>query len=116
MQTDLYKQAMAYKNLEVKAPLTMRVLCNAGCLTIRCMVLFMDFSWAIERIYGCKLELIHQSTYDTDIVEAQVLEQGVQLVALEGRSRQVWENMWSNSCLNLYLPSSVVHVLWSMLG
>ncbi|KAF8052175.1 hypothetical protein N665_1594s0008 [Sinapis alba] len=44
--------------------------------------------------------------YHTDIVEAQGLEQGAQLVALEGRSRQVWENMWSNSCLNLHLPSS----------
>ncbi|KAL0722072.1 hypothetical protein Bca4012_036671 [Brassica carinata] len=29
-----------------------------------------------------------------------------QLVALEGRSRQVWENVWSTSCLDLHLMSS----------
>lgn len=27
-------------------------------------------------------------------------------MALEGRSRQVWENVWSESCLDLHLMSS----------
>ncbi|KAF3553263.1 hypothetical protein F2Q69_00011642 [Brassica cretica] len=33
-------------------------------------------------------------------------KRGAQLVALEGRSRQVWENVWSTSCLDLHLMSS----------
>ncbi|CAN8315543.1 unnamed protein product [Cochlearia groenlandica] len=33
-------------------------------------------------------------------------KQGAQMVALEGRSRHVWENVWSNSCLDLHLMSS----------
>ncbi|CAA7027299.1 unnamed protein product [Microthlaspi erraticum] len=33
-------------------------------------------------------------------------KRGAQLVALEGRSRQVWENVWSESCLDLHLMSS----------
>ncbi|CAH2059921.1 unnamed protein product [Thlaspi arvense] len=33
-------------------------------------------------------------------------KRGAQLVALDGRSRQVWENVWSNSCLDLHLMSS----------
>ncbi|KFK31216.1 hypothetical protein AALP_AA6G083500 [Arabis alpina] len=31
---------------------------------------------------------------------------GAQLVALDGRSRQVWETVWSDSCLDLHLMSS----------
>ncbi|CBI36966.3 unnamed protein product, partial [Vitis vinifera] len=31
---------------------------------------------------------------------------GAQLVVLEGKRRHVWENMWSNSCLDLHLMSS----------
>ncbi|KAK8654401.1 hypothetical protein V6N13_128369 [Hibiscus sabdariffa] len=31
---------------------------------------------------------------------------GAQLVVLEGKRRQVWENVWSNSCLDLHLMSS----------
>lgn len=33
-------------------------------------------------------------------------KQGAQLVVLEGRRRQVWENVWSDSCLDLHLMSS----------
>uniref|UniRef100_M4DP07 Smr domain-containing protein n=1 Tax=Brassica campestris TaxID=3711 RepID=M4DP07_BRACM len=33
-------------------------------------------------------------------------KRGAQIVALEGRSRQVWENVWSTSCLDLHLMSS----------
>ncbi|CAE6023465.1 unnamed protein product [Arabidopsis arenosa] len=33
-------------------------------------------------------------------------KRGAELVALEGRSRQVWENVWSDSCLDLHLMSS----------
>ncbi|XP_024016819.1 pentatricopeptide repeat-containing protein At2g31400, chloroplastic [Eutrema salsugineum] len=33
-------------------------------------------------------------------------KRGAQMVALEGRSRQVWENVWSESCLDLHLMSS----------
>ena len=33
-------------------------------------------------------------------------KQGAQLVVLEGKRRQVWENMWSDSCLDLHLMSS----------
>ncbi|XAR61426.1 hypothetical protein NMG60_11035122 [Bertholletia excelsa] len=32
--------------------------------------------------------------------------QGAQLVVLEGKRRQVWENTWSDSCLDLHLMSS----------
>lgn len=31
---------------------------------------------------------------------------GAQLVVLEGKRRNVWENTWSNSCLDLHLMSS----------
>ncbi|KAI6694589.1 hypothetical protein NL676_022299 [Syzygium grande] len=31
---------------------------------------------------------------------------GAQLVVLEGRRRQVWDNVWSDSCLDLHLMSS----------
>lgn len=33
-------------------------------------------------------------------------KQGAQLVVLEGKRRQVWENTWSDSCLDLHLMSS----------
>lgn len=33
-------------------------------------------------------------------------KKGAQLVVLEGKRRQVWENMWSDSCLDLHLMSS----------
>ncbi|XP_065860295.1 pentatricopeptide repeat-containing protein GUN1, chloroplastic [Euphorbia lathyris] len=33
-------------------------------------------------------------------------KQGAQLVVLEGRRRQVWENVWTESCLDLHLMSS----------
>ncbi|GAV83059.1 PPR domain-containing protein/PPR_2 domain-containing protein [Cephalotus follicularis] len=33
-------------------------------------------------------------------------KQGAQLVVLEGQRRQVWENVWSDSCLDLHLMSS----------
>ncbi|KDP28278.1 hypothetical protein JCGZ_14049 [Jatropha curcas] len=33
-------------------------------------------------------------------------KRGAQLVVLEGKRRQVWENVWSNSCLDLHLMSS----------
>lgn len=33
-------------------------------------------------------------------------KQGAQLVVLEGKRRHVWENMWSDSCLDLHLMSS----------
>ncbi|CAI9300430.1 unnamed protein product [Lactuca saligna] len=33
-------------------------------------------------------------------------KRGAQLVVLEGRRRQVWENTWSDSCLDLHLMSS----------
>ncbi|ESQ51727.1 hypothetical protein EUTSA_v10016252mg [Eutrema salsugineum] len=33
-------------------------------------------------------------------------KRGAQLVALEVRSRQVWENVWSTTCLDLHLMSS----------
>ncbi|XP_010547469.1 PREDICTED: pentatricopeptide repeat-containing protein At2g31400, chloroplastic-like [Tarenaya hassleriana] len=33
-------------------------------------------------------------------------KQGAQMVVLEGRRRQVWENVWSDSCLDLHLMSS----------
>lgn len=33
-------------------------------------------------------------------------KQGAQLVVLEGKRRNVWENVWSNSCLDLHLMSS----------
>ena len=32
--------------------------------------------------------------------------QGAQLVVLEGKQRNVWENTWSASCLDLHLMSS----------
>lgn len=33
-------------------------------------------------------------------------KRGAQLVVLEGKRRQVWENVWSESCLDLHLMSS----------
>ncbi|KAK9281785.1 hypothetical protein L1049_004691 [Liquidambar formosana] len=33
-------------------------------------------------------------------------KQGAQLVVLEGKRRHVWENIWSDSCLDLHLMSS----------
>lgn len=33
-------------------------------------------------------------------------KKGAQLVVLEGKRRQVWENVWSDSCLDLHLMSS----------
>ncbi|TYI00278.1 hypothetical protein ES332_A11G122500v1 [Gossypium tomentosum] len=33
-------------------------------------------------------------------------KRGAQLVVLEGKRRQVWDNVWSNSCLDLHLMSS----------
>ncbi|KAK9161750.1 hypothetical protein Syun_008091 [Stephania yunnanensis] len=33
-------------------------------------------------------------------------KRGAQLVVLEGKRRQVWENVWSDSCLDLHLMSS----------
>lgn len=33
-------------------------------------------------------------------------KRGAQLVVLEGKRRHVWENMWSDSCLDLHLMSS----------
>lgn len=33
-------------------------------------------------------------------------KRGAQLVVLEGKRRQVWENVWSNACLDLHLMSS----------
>lgn len=33
-------------------------------------------------------------------------KRGAQMVVLEGRRRQVWENVWSDSCLDLHLMSS----------
>ncbi|OMO82103.1 hypothetical protein COLO4_23210 [Corchorus olitorius] len=33
-------------------------------------------------------------------------KRGAELVVLEGKRRQVWENVWSNSCLDLHLMSS----------
>lgn len=33
-------------------------------------------------------------------------KRGAQLVVLEGKRRQVWENTWSNDCLDLHLMSS----------
>lgn len=33
-------------------------------------------------------------------------KRGAQLVVLEGKRRQVWENTWSNACLDLHLMSS----------
>ncbi|KAM6541432.1 hypothetical protein CsatB_005879 [Cannabis sativa] len=33
-------------------------------------------------------------------------KRGAQLVVLEGKRRNVWESMWSNSCLDLHLMSS----------
>ncbi|XP_015572404.1 pentatricopeptide repeat-containing protein GUN1, chloroplastic isoform X2 [Ricinus communis] len=33
-------------------------------------------------------------------------KRGAQLVVLEGKRRQVWENIWSDSCLDLHLMSS----------
>lgn len=33
-------------------------------------------------------------------------KRGAQLVVLEGKRRQVWENTWSTSCLDLHLMSS----------
>lgn len=33
-------------------------------------------------------------------------KQGAQLVVLEGKNRNVWENVWSTSCLDLHLMSS----------
>uniref|UniRef100_A0A7N0VGN9 Smr domain-containing protein n=1 Tax=Kalanchoe fedtschenkoi TaxID=63787 RepID=A0A7N0VGN9_KALFE len=33
-------------------------------------------------------------------------KQGAQLVVLEGKRRHVWENLWSDSCLDLHLMSS----------
>ncbi|CAN8306167.1 unnamed protein product [Cochlearia groenlandica] len=33
-------------------------------------------------------------------------KRGAQLVVLEGRRRKVWENVWSDSCLDLHLMSS----------
>ncbi|KAK4768232.1 hypothetical protein SAY87_003373 [Trapa incisa] len=33
-------------------------------------------------------------------------KRGAQLVVLEGRRRHVWENLWSNACLDLHLMSS----------
>lgn len=35
-----------------------------------------------------------------------VQRQGAQLVVLEGKQRHVWENTWSDSCLDLHLMSS----------
>ena len=33
-------------------------------------------------------------------------KRGAQLVVLEGKRRQVWENVWSESCIDLHLMSS----------
>lgn len=33
-------------------------------------------------------------------------KRGAQLVVLEGKRRQVWENVWTESCLDLHLMSS----------
>lgn len=33
-------------------------------------------------------------------------KRGAQLVVLEGKRREVWENTWSESCLDLHLMSS----------
>ncbi|KAG5396678.1 hypothetical protein IGI04_018492 [Brassica rapa subsp. trilocularis] len=42
----------------------------------------------------------------TDLLWHFGQKRGAQIVALEGRSRQVWENVWSTSCLDLHLMSS----------
>lgn len=41
--------------------------------------------------------------YTFDIVSQK---RGAELVVLEGKRRQVWENVWSDSCLDLHLMSS----------
>ncbi|CAH8349418.1 unnamed protein product [Eruca vesicaria subsp. sativa] len=62
----------------------------------------MKNMWLQAQSLFIKVKELFSGIYHTDMVEAQVLEQGAQLVALEGRSRQVWVNMWSNSCLDLH--------------
>ncbi|CAN1725628.1 Pentatricopeptide repeat-containing protein GUN1, chloroplastic [Linum perenne] len=42
----------------------------------------------------------------TDVLWHFGQKRGAQLVVLEGRRRQVWETVWSDSCLDLHLMSS----------
>ncbi|CAN0904064.1 Pentatricopeptide repeat-containing protein GUN1, chloroplastic [Linum grandiflorum] len=42
----------------------------------------------------------------TDVLWHFGQKRGAQLVVLEGKRRQVWETMWSDSCLDLHLMSS----------
>ncbi|GAB2282180.1 Pentatricopeptide repeat-containing protein gun1, chloroplastic [Dionaea muscipula] len=42
----------------------------------------------------------------TDVLWHFGQKQGAQLVVLEGKRRNVWENSWSDSCLDLHLMSS----------
>ncbi|PQQ21919.1 pentatricopeptide repeat-containing protein [Prunus yedoensis var. nudiflora] len=42
----------------------------------------------------------------TDMLWHYGQKQGAQLVVLEGKRRNVWESVWSNSCLDLHLMSS----------
>ncbi|KAK8711474.1 hypothetical protein V6N13_146756 [Hibiscus sabdariffa] len=73
---------------------------------------YSDNIWVQARSLFDEVKLMDSSTASafynavTDVLWHFGQKRGAQLVVLEGRRRQVWENVWSNSCLDLHLMSS----------
>ncbi|TYG44815.1 hypothetical protein ES288_D11G125200v1 [Gossypium darwinii] len=73
---------------------------------------YRENGWIQAQSLFDEVKLIDSSTASafynalTDMLWHFGQKRGAQLVVLEGKRRQVWDNVWSNSCLDLHLMSS----------
>ena len=98
-----------------KCDTTELVLSNSA--TTEYLIITTLNSTSTSKRYTCYATIWHYSlktpndlinlTPTWDMFRSCIIQKrGAQLVVLEGKRRQVWENTWSDSCLDLHLMSS----------